>query len=104
MNPNKRNAVACDQGIADPTPASEASFKFNVCLRLPLLLIIFPVISLFLITNTLKQLITPVFDGSSIITTIHIPGDENGLDTDGYHWYRICFHIYIRIRIRIRIV
>jgi hypothetical protein len=30
--------------------------------------------------------------------------DENGSDTDGYHWYRICFHIYIRIRIRIRIV
>jgi hypothetical protein len=30
--------------------------------------------------------------------------DENGSDTDGYHWYRICFHIYVRIRIRIRIV
>jgi hypothetical protein len=25
-------------------------------------------------------------------------------DTDGYHWYHICFHIYILIRIRIRIV
>jgi hypothetical protein len=30
--------------------------------------------------------------------------DENGLDTDGYHWYYICFHIYIWIRIQIRIV
>jgi hypothetical protein len=30
--------------------------------------------------------------------------DENGSDTDGYHWYRICFRIYVRIRIRIRIV
>jgi hypothetical protein len=30
--------------------------------------------------------------------------DENGSDTDGYHWYRICFHIYVRIQIRIRIV
>jgi hypothetical protein len=30
--------------------------------------------------------------------------DENGSDTDGYHRYHICFHIYVRIRIRIRIV
>jgi hypothetical protein len=30
--------------------------------------------------------------------------DENGSNTDGYHCYRICFHIYVRIRIRIRIV
>ena len=30
--------------------------------------------------------------------------DENGLDTDGYHRYYICFHISVRIWIRIRIV
>ena len=30
--------------------------------------------------------------------------DENGSDTDGYHRYYICFHIFVRIRIRIRIV
>jgi hypothetical protein len=30
--------------------------------------------------------------------------DENRSDTDEYHSYRICFHIYVRIRIRIRIV
>ena len=30
--------------------------------------------------------------------------DENGLDTDGYHRYYICFHISVQIRIRIRIV
>ena len=29
--------------------------------------------------------------------------DENGLDTDGYHRYHICFHISHRIHIRIRI-
>ena len=30
--------------------------------------------------------------------------DENGSDTDGYHRYYICFHIFVRIQIRIRIV
>ena len=30
--------------------------------------------------------------------------DENGSDTDGYHRYYICFHIYVRIRNRMRIV
>jgi hypothetical protein len=30
--------------------------------------------------------------------------DENGSDTDGYHWYYICFYIFVRIRIRKRIV
>ena len=30
--------------------------------------------------------------------------DENGLDTDGYHRYYICFHIFVWIRIQIRIV
>ena len=30
--------------------------------------------------------------------------DENGSDTDGCHWYHICFHIFCRIRIRIRII
>jgi len=30
--------------------------------------------------------------------------DENGLDTDGYHRYHICFHISGRIRIQIRIM
>ena len=30
--------------------------------------------------------------------------DVNGLDTDGYHRYYICFYISTRIRIRIRIV
>ena len=30
--------------------------------------------------------------------------DENGSDTDGYHRYYICFHIFVQIRIRIRIV
>ena len=30
--------------------------------------------------------------------------DENGSDTDGYHRYYICFHIFVWIRIRIRIV
>ena len=30
--------------------------------------------------------------------------DENRSDTDGYHWYYICFHIFVRIRIWIRIV
>jgi hypothetical protein len=31
-----------------------------------------------------------------------IPGAKNvnGLDTNGYHWYYICFHISIRIQIR----
>ena len=33
-----------------------------------------------------------------------IPRDENGLDTDRYHRYYICFHISVRIRIRIRIM
>ena len=27
--------------------------------------------------------------------------DENGSDTDGYHRYYICFHIFVRIRIQI---
>jgi hypothetical protein len=45
----------------------------------------------------------------SIIEAFHssvavLARDENGSDTDGYHSYRICFHIYVRIRIRIRIV
>jgi hypothetical protein len=30
--------------------------------------------------------------------------DENGSDTNGYHWYYICFHISGRIWIRIQIV
>jgi hypothetical protein len=30
--------------------------------------------------------------------------DENGSDTNGYHSYYICFHIYVRIRIRTRIL
>ena len=30
--------------------------------------------------------------------------DENGSDTNGYHRYHICFHIFVRIRIRIRII
>jgi len=30
--------------------------------------------------------------------------NENGSDTNGYHWYYICFHIFGRIRIRIRII
>ena len=30
--------------------------------------------------------------------------DENGSDTDGYHRYYICFHIFVWIQIRIRIV
>jgi hypothetical protein len=30
--------------------------------------------------------------------------DENGSDTDGYHRYYICFHIFVWIRIRIRVV
>jgi len=30
--------------------------------------------------------------------------DVNGLNTDGYYWYRICFHIFVRIRSRIQIV
>ena len=34
----------------------------------------------------------------------HICRDENGSDTDGYHRYHICFHIFDRIRIRIRIM
>jgi hypothetical protein len=33
-----------------------------------------------------------------------ISRDENGSDTDGYHWYYICFHISGRIRIRVRTV
>jgi len=36
--------------------------------------------------------------------TITASSDENGSDTDGYHPYHICFHIFGRIRIRIRIM
>ena len=36
-------------------------------------------------------------------THVLMSTDENGSDTDGYHRYYICFHIYVRIRIRIRI-
>ena len=39
-----------------------------------------------------------------MITRILDSRDVNGLDTDGYHRYYICFYIFIRIWIRIRIV
>jgi len=38
------------------------------------------------------------------MTFIFRTRDENRSDTNGYHWYHICFHIFGRIRIRIPII
>jgi hypothetical protein len=38
------------------------------------------------------------------VSGVLVSRDENGSDTNRYHWYHICFHISVRIRIRIWIV
>ena len=49
------------------------------------------------------QVLRTVAAVSKLLDTV-IARDENGSDTDRYHRYYICFHIFVRIRIRIRIV
>ena len=48
-----------------------------------------------------EQSLTGLLKSSS---SFHISRDENGSDTNGYHSYHICFHIFGQIRIRIRIM
>ena len=59
-------------------------------------------------TNTKEEHIVDVYH--QVAQPCHLPlersviaRDENGLDTNGYHSYYICFHISVRIRIRTRI-
>ena len=46
----------------------------------------------------------PSGGGGSAWSVSLLGRDENGSDTNGYHRYHICFHIFGRIRIRIRIM